>query len=70
LADGHPELCCDAADLHGDEREEILCWDEKMMYVYTQEDNPSKLSFGGRKRYEEHNYSNYRGEFIYEDNKG
>jgi hypothetical protein len=66
-ADGHPELCCDAADLFGDLREEILCWDEKIMYIYTQEDNPSKLLFKNRKRYEEYNYSNYRGEFIYED---
>lgn len=63
--DGHPELCCDAVDLFGDEREEILCWDEKTMYIYTQEDNPSKLSFKSRKRYEEYNYSNYRGEFIF-----
>ncbi|MCL2774473.1 MAG: hypothetical protein FWD71_14165 [Oscillospiraceae bacterium] len=63
--DGHSELCCDAVDLIGDEREEILCWDEKMMYIYTQEDNPSKLAFSHRKRYEEYNYSNYRGEFIF-----
>jgi len=65
-ADGHPELCCDAVDLFGDEREEILCWDEKMMYIYTQSDNPSKFSFAERRRYEEYNYSNYRGEFIYD----
>lgn len=71
--DGHPELCCDAVDLFGDEREEILVWDEKMIYIYTQEDNPSELSFSyknyknGRKRYEEYNYSNYRGEFIFEE---
>jgi len=63
--DGHPELCCDAVDLCGDEREEILVWDEKKMYIYTQDDNPSKLSFKARKRYEEYNYSNYRGEFIF-----
>lgn len=64
--DGHPGLCCDAVDLFGDEREEILCWDEKTMYIYTQEDNPSKLAFNNRKRYEEYNYSNYRGEFIFD----
>ena len=69
-ADGHPELCCDAVDLTGDEREELLCWDGNMMYIYTQEDNPAKLPFCGRKRYEEYNYSNYRGEFIYENNEG
>ena len=69
-SDGHPELCCDAVDLFGDEREEILCWDEKIMYIYTQEDNPAELMFSNRKRYEEYNYSNYRGEFIYENNKG
>ena len=63
--DGHPELCCDAVDLFGDEREEILAWNEKIMYIYTQDDNPSKLAFHGRKRYDEYNYSNYRGEFIF-----
>ena len=67
--DGHPELCCDAVDLFGDEREEILCWNEKIMYIYTQEDNPSNLLFKNRKRYQEYNYSNYRGEFIYENNE-
>ena len=64
-ADGHPELCCDAVDLCGDGREELLAWDEKMMYIYTQADNPSELSFESI-RYEEYNFSNYRGEFIFD----
>ena len=65
--DGHPELCCDAIDLLGDRREELITWDEKTMYIYTQDDNPSPIEFR-TKRYEDYNFSNYRGEFIFEDN--
>jgi hypothetical protein len=65
--DGHPQLCCDAVNLFGDCREELLTWDEKMMYIYTQDDNPSTIKIR-TKRYEDYNFSNYRGEFIFEDN--
>jgi len=68
-ADGHPDLCSDAADLCGDSREEILAWDQHMMYIYTQDDNPAEIGFTTQ-RYEEYNFSNYRGEFIYAHNKG
>ena len=68
-ADGHPELCCDVVDLLGDRREELLAWDEKMMYIYTQDDNPSVID-SMTERYEEYNFSNYRGEFIYENKEG
>ena len=67
-ADGHPELCCDVIDLLGDKREELLTWDEKIMYIYTQDDNPSLVNLS-IERYEDYNFSNYRGEFIYENNE-
>ncbi len=62
--DGHPELCCDAVDLMGDEREEILVWDQKRMYIYTQEDNPKKVDYVPIK-YAHYNFSNYRGEYSF-----
>jgi hypothetical protein len=64
-ADGHPDLCCDAVDLFGDNREELLTWDKYKMYIYTQDDNPRKFDHEWE-RYEEYNYSNYRGEYIFE----
>jgi rhamnogalacturonan endolyase len=62
--DGHPDLCCDAVDLLGDEREEILAWDSKRMYIYTQSDNPKEVNYIPEK-YPIYNYSNYRGEFSF-----
>lgn len=37
---GHPELTADALDLTGDSRDEIVMWDTKQMWIYTQ-DRPS-----------------------------
>jgi hypothetical protein len=62
--DGHSDLCCDAIDLCGDSREELLAWDLKRMYIYTQEDHPGKILYIPDK-YEEYNYSNYRGEYSF-----
>ena len=62
--DNHPELCCEAIDLCGDEREELLAWDTKRMYIYTQEDCPAEVKYVPKK-YDDFNYSNYRGEFSF-----
>ncbi|NLY75150.1 MAG: hypothetical protein GX075_07575 [Firmicutes bacterium] len=61
--DGHPELCAEVIDLTGDARDEIVVWDEKMMYIYTQ-DNTVKDPCRPRK-YPAYNASNYRGEYSY-----
>ncbi len=62
--DGHPTLCCEAIDLFGDEREELICWDYQSMYIYTQEDNPREQSYHPVK-FPRYNASNYRGEYAY-----
>lgn len=62
--DGHPTLCCEAFDLCGDEREELVCWDYESMYIYTQEDNPCPQSYHPVK-FPRYNASNYRGEYSY-----
>ncbi|QHT61362.1 hypothetical protein GXP70_16295 [Paenibacillus lycopersici] len=62
--DGHPDLTCDAVDLCGDEREELLVWDTRRMYIYTQADSPKDVRYVPDK-YEAHNYSNYRGEYSF-----
>ncbi|MGE5604841.1 MAG: hypothetical protein ACM3YE_04025 [Bacteroidota bacterium] len=61
--DGHPELCAEVIDLTGDARDEIVVWDEKMMYIYTQ-DNIVEDPCRPRK-YPTYNASNYRGEYSY-----
>jgi hypothetical protein len=58
--DGHPELTCHVADLTGDERDEIVLWDNHRFWIYTQ-DRP----FRGRRIYRpvrnpDYNESNYR----------
>ena len=64
--DGHPTLCCEAINLYGDEREELVCWDYKNMYIYTQEDNPKPQTYRPVK-FPYYNASNYRGEYAYPD---
>ncbi len=64
--DGHPDLCAEVIDLTGDARDEIVLWDEKKMYIYTQ-DRPCEVT--GREyipeKYPHYNSSNYRGEFSF-----
>lgn len=64
--DGHPVLCCEAIDLTGDERDEIVVWDYHSMYIYTQEDNPRTQTYHPVK-FPNYNASNYRGEYSYPD---
>lgn len=64
--DGHPTLCCEAINLCGDEREELVCWDYECMYIYTQEDNPKQQTYHPVK-FPHYNASNYRGEYAYPD---
>ena len=58
--DGHPDLTCYVADLTGDARDEILVWNPKELWIYTQ-DRP----FTGKRIYAprtnpDYNESNYR----------
>ncbi|MCW5977197.1 MAG: hypothetical protein KIT09_03930 [Bryobacteraceae bacterium] len=58
--DGHPDLASYVADLTGDARDEVVLWDTKQVWIYTQ-DRP----FAGKKIYApvrnpDYNESNYR----------
>ncbi len=58
--DGHPDLAANVLDLTGDQRDEIVLWDEQRVWIYTQ-DRP----FTGKRIYApnrnpEYNESNYR----------
>jgi hypothetical protein len=58
--DGHPDLAVNALDLSGDARDEIVLWDQKRVWIYTQ-DRP----FAGSRIYSpvrnpDYNESNYR----------
>ena len=58
--DGHPDLAYAVLDLTGDVRDEIVLWDQKQVWIYTQ-DRP----FSGKRIYApvrnpEYNESNYR----------
>jgi rhamnogalacturonan endolyase len=58
--DGHPDLACQAIDLTGDARDEIVLWDQTRVWIYTQ-DRP----FTGERIYAPtrnptYNDSNYR----------
>ena len=59
-SDGHPDLAYHVANLTGDERDEVILWDRKRVWIYTQ-DRP----FTGRRIYKptrnpDYNESNYR----------
>lgn len=64
--DGHPTLCCEVLNTQGDNREEIVVWDRKTLYVYTQ-DRPmeDKEEIYAPEKYPEYNASNYRGEYSF-----
>ena len=64
--DGHPTLCCEAIDLTGDERDELVVWDYQWLYIYTQENNPCHQQYHPV-QFPVYNASNYRGEYSYPD---
>lgn len=64
--DGHPTYCCETIDLMGDSRDELVVWDYKSMYIYTQEGEPVENAYKPVK-YPHYNASNYRGEYSYPD---
>ncbi len=64
--DGHPTLCCEAIDLCGDSRDELVVWDYHSMYIYTQSDGILTNCYHPVK-YPIYNASNYRGEYSFPD---
>lgn len=63
--DGHPELCCETIDLIGDCRDEIALWDEKSMWIYTQDRPFTGSRIYHPEKYPDYNASNYRGEYSW-----
>ena len=62
--DGHPTLCCEAINLAGDPRDELVVWDYNSMWIYVQDDAQDKNEYNPRKC-PHYNASNYRGEFSF-----
>jgi hypothetical protein len=62
--DGHPELCAEVLDLTGDNRDEIVLWDRKSLWIYTQ-DKAVVTQTKAPEKYPTYNASNYRGEYNF-----
>ena len=75
--DGHPDLCAEVLDITGDSRDEIVLWDRKQLWVYTQDrlstgtpvEIPASAAGSGSeykpRKYPNYNSSNYRGEYNF-----
>ncbi|HML45669.1 MAG TPA: hypothetical protein PKE04_02825 [Clostridia bacterium] len=63
--DGHPELCCEAFDIAGDARDEVILWDTQKMYIYTQDRSFAGDRIAKPEKYPHYNASNYRGEYAF-----
>ena len=64
--DGHPELSSEVLDVTGDERDEIIVWDRKELWVYTQDrEQPKREETYIPVKYPIYNASNYRGEYCF-----
>lgn len=64
--DGHPDLCCEVLNVTGDERDEIIVWDRKRLWIYTQDaEQPLREKTYLPHKYPMYNASNYRGEFCF-----
>jgi hypothetical protein len=58
--DGHPDMCNAVLDLVGDCRDEIVVWDTRRIWVYTQSDGPRTGRLYKPRRNPLYNYSNYQ----------
>ncbi len=61
LDDGHPTLCSEVFDIDSDGIDEILCWDNKQMWIYK-----SAVTYKADEyeKYPNDSFSNYRGEYL------
>ncbi|MDP2996146.1 MAG: hypothetical protein Q8N47_01580 [Bryobacterales bacterium] len=58
--DGHPDLAANVLDLTGDQRDEIVLWDEKRVWIYTQDRPFTGQRIYAPQRNPDYNESNYR----------
>lgn len=63
--DGHPDLCCEVLSLMGDCRDEVVLWDNKEMWIYTQDREFKGDKIYCPEKYPDYNASNYRGEYSW-----
>ena len=58
--DGHPDLAYAVMDLTGDARDEIVVWDQKSVWIYTQDRPFAGTRIYAPRRNPDYNESNYR----------
>jgi len=58
--DGHPDLCFNVMDITGDPRDEIVLWDQKSIWIYTQDKSVQFERIYKPVRNPHYNESNYR----------
>lgn len=58
--DGHPDLASYVADLTGDARDEVVLWDQKRVWIYTQDRPFERKKIYAPVRNPDYNESNYR----------
>ena len=58
--DGHPDLAYAVMDLTGDARDEIVVWDQKSVWIYTQDQPFTGARIYAPRRNPDYNESNYR----------
>jgi hypothetical protein len=58
--DGHPDLAANVLDLTGDQRDEIVLWDQRRVWIYTQDQPFRGDRIYAPKRNPDYNESNYR----------
>lgn len=64
--DGHPTLAIEVYDLDNDGIDEIICFDQKQMWIY----KASEFVKNNKRylKYPDNSFSNYRGEYLIEEN--
>ena len=63
--DAHPELCCEAIQYAGGERDRLMAWDEERMFIYSQADARGRGFSPAPVKCPHYNGSNYRGEYAF-----
>jgi hypothetical protein len=58
--DGHPDLAANVIDLTGDQRDEIVLWDQERVWIYTQDRPFDRATIYAPRRNPDYNESNYR----------
>jgi rhamnogalacturonan endolyase len=61
--DGHPDMCNAVLDMTGDCRDEVVVWNQKELWIYTQDDSPRSGRLYRPIRNPLYNYSNYQATY-------